>query len=139
MFLTKNLSLRGKIRDELIFPENMILKIVCFCTIYFVLHFCPPSVQAGFNKVQLFLSDAVRCRVWWAVNGGSALGKRLVDGCSLAVGNTTSQTIISLLWVTKKSSTTKVILVWFSLLFKNSMTESLLKRKKVSDRLVLWW
>lgn len=56
-------------------------------TIYVVLYFGPPALQTGLYEVQLFFSDAVWSRVWWTVNGVSALSEGFIYGCPLATGH----------------------------------------------------
>lgn len=60
---------------------------MCSYTVNIVLNLSPPPLQTGLHEVQLLLSDAVRSWVWWALDGWSALGERLVYGGSLAAGN----------------------------------------------------
>ncbi len=64
------------------------MNVLHYHTVYVILHFGPPALQAGLNKVQLFISDAMGGGVRWAVNGESALGEGLVYGGPLATGNT---------------------------------------------------
>lgn len=59
--------------------------VFCYLTVDVVLYLGPPALQAGLDKVQLFVGDAVGGRVWRAVDGVSALGEGLVNGGPLAV------------------------------------------------------
>lgn len=69
-------------------------RLICVSlTVDIVFHFCPPALQAGFNKVQLFFTDVVRGWVWWAVHGVSALGERLVNGRPLTTWCTGNQAL----------------------------------------------